>query len=84
MTGLMISLIRTTDKIKLGAVRALMESEGLQTETFDGAAGALWAGLIPVRLMVGDGDADTARRLLREAGFIEGADGDWDLKRPPA
>jgi hypothetical protein len=78
----MIALIRTTDTIKLGAVRALLEGAGLETQTFDDAAGALWAGLIPVRLMVGEGEADTARRLLREAGFIEGADGDWDLKRP--
>ena len=48
----MIALIRTTDKIKLGAVRALLEGEGLETQTFDDAAGALWAGIIPVRLMV--------------------------------
>ena len=80
----MIALIRTTDTIKLGAVRSLLEGEGVATQTFDDAAGALWAGLIPVRLMVGEGDADTARRILREAGFVEGKDGDWDLKPPPA
>ncbi len=79
----MIALIRSTDTIKLSAVRALLEGEGIEVLSFDDAAGALWAGLIPVRLMVEEGDADKARRILREAGFVEGKDGDWDLKPPP-
>ena len=78
----MIAVLRTTDPIKLSSVRALLDDAGVETLTFDAAAGGLWPQLIPVRLMVSDADADNARRLLREAGFAEAKDGDWDLKSP--
>jgi hypothetical protein len=32
-----------------------------------------------MRLMVADEDASAARRVLRQAGFVEAKDGDWDL-----
>jgi len=76
----LIALLRTTDPIKLGAVRALLEDAGLETEVFDGAAGALWRGIIPVRLMIAEAAVHEARRLLRLAGFVEARDGDWDLR----
>jgi hypothetical protein len=76
----MIALLTTIDPVKLSAVRALLAGEGIESETFDTAAGALWRAVIPVRLMVAEADADNARRVLRQAGFTEAADGDWDLK----
>lgn len=78
----MIALLRTTDPIKLSSVRALLDDAGVETQTFDAAAGGLWPSVIPVRLMVSDTDVDRARRLLREAGFAEAKDGDWDLTSP--
>ena len=76
----MIALLTTIDPVKLSAVRALLTGEGISSEVFDAAAGALWRAVIPMRLVVGEADADDARRVLRQAGFIEAADGDWDLK----
>ncbi len=77
-----IALISTTDMIKLYAVRAVLEQAGVDCETFDVAAGALWQAIIPLRLMVSDEDALRAKRILREAGFVEASDGDWDLRDP--
>ncbi len=76
----MIALLKTFDPVKLDAARALIEGAGVETVTFDAAAGGLWPPAIPQRLMVADADLDAARRLLREAGFVEAADGDWDLR----
>ena len=76
----MIPLMTTTDAIKLSAVRALLAGEEVACEVFDGQAGALWRAIIPLRLMIDDGDLDRARRILRLAGFTEAADGDWDLR----
>ena len=76
----MIALMSTIDPVKLGAVRAILADAGVETEVFDTAAGALWRAIIPQRLMVAEADLDDARRLLRQAGFVEAADGDWDLK----
>lgn len=70
----------TTDAIKLSATQALLGGEAVESEVFDGQAGALWRAIIPMRLMVADADLDQAKRILRAAGFIEAADGDWDLR----
>jgi hypothetical protein len=78
-----IALITTTDVIKLSAVRSLLQQAGVECETFDVAAGALWQAIIPLRLMVSEADAAEARRMLREAGFVEASDGDWDLRALP-
>jgi len=75
----MITLVTTLDPIKISAIRAILDSEGVANETFDTAAGDLWRAVIPVRVMVADADRDRARRVLREAGFVEARDGDWDL-----
>ena len=75
----MIALLTTTDTVKLSAVQALLAGEGIDAEVFDAAAGALWRAVIPMRVMVADDDAPRARRALKEAGFSEARDGDWDL-----
>ena len=75
----MITLLATTDPVKLTAVAALLADGGVACETFDTGAGGLYPAIIPRRLMVADEDAAAARRLLREAGFVEAKDGDWDL-----
>lgn len=75
----MIALVATTDAVKLSAIQALLDSGGVETRVFDTAAGGLWRGLIPCRLMIDPEDQVRARALLRQAGFIEAADGDWDL-----
>jgi hypothetical protein len=75
----MIALITSGDEIKLRAAQAILAGEGLASELFDTAAGRLWPSIIPVRLMVADADADAARRILREHGWREAKDGDWDL-----
>jgi hypothetical protein len=51
--GAVIALLTTIDPVKLGAVRAVLAGEGIASELFDTAAGALWRAVIPVRLMVG-------------------------------
>jgi len=79
----MITLMQTTDAVKLSAVAALLRGAGVETAVFDTAAGALWRAIIPLRLMVDDDDLAQARRVLREAGFQEAEDGDWDLREQP-
>jgi len=76
----MITLLQTTDPVKFSAVAALLRGAGVETAVFDDAAGGLWRAIIPLRLMVEDGDHARARRVLWEAGFLEARDGDWDLK----
>ena len=78
----MIALLTTTDAIKLSAAQSLLADEDVSSEVFDGQAGALWRAIIPMRLMIDDADLDRARQLLRLAGFVEAADGDWDLRAP--
>lgn len=75
-----LAVIITTDAIKLSAVQALITGEGVACEVFDAQAGGLWRAIIPQRLMVDNEDLDRAKRVLRAAGFVEAADGDWDLK----
>ncbi len=75
-----IALMTTTDAIKLSAAQALLAGEDVACEVFDGQAGSLWRAIIPLRLMVGDDDALRAKRILRQAGFVEAGDGDWDLR----
>lgn len=76
----MRAILTTLDPIKLGAARAVLEAAGVRAVVFDSAAGALWRAIIPLRLMAPDEEANDARRALRQAGFVEAADGDWDLK----
>jgi hypothetical protein len=75
----MITLLRSTDALKVNAVDALLRGAGVACEVFDTAAGSLWRAIIPIRVMVPDDDHGRARRTLREAGFVEARDGEWDL-----
>ena len=75
----MITLLTTTDAVKLSAARALLSAEAVESAVFDTAAGGLWRAIIPQRLMVRDDDLPRARVILHAAGFREAADGDWDL-----
>jgi len=75
----MIALMTTTDPIKLSAAQAWLADAAVASAVFDTAAGGLWRAIIPMRLMVEDEDAARARWALRQAGFVEAADGDWDL-----
>ncbi len=77
----MMTLLQTTDAVKVTAVAALLRGAGVPFETFDTAAGSLWRAIIPIRVMVDDGDHGRASRTLRDAGFVEARDGDWDLAR---
>ena len=76
----MQTLIRTTDALKVSAIEALLRGAGVDCEVFDRAAGSLWSAIIPIRIMVADADRARAGRLLREAGFVEAGDGEWDLR----
>jgi hypothetical protein len=74
----MEELARTTDQVKLGALRAALAAAGIESQIFDTAAGALWRQVIPFRLMVANDDLARARRVLADAGFRHAADNDWD------
>jgi hypothetical protein len=62
----------------------LLAGESIESSVFDTAAGGLWRAIIPMRLMIDEADLARARWALRAAGFIEAADGDWDLRTPQA
>lgn len=79
----MIAILTTTDAIKLSAVQALLTARAVPHRVFDSATGGLWRAIIPMRLMVDEADAAQARWALRSAGFVEAADGDWDLQAEP-
>lgn len=79
----MIALLTTTDAVKLSAVRAVLTEAGIDSDVFDTAAGALWRAIIPMRVMIDEASLPAAKWALKRAGFIEAADGDWDL-RPPS
>ncbi len=76
----MIAILETTDAIKLTAAQSALAADGVASEVFDRAAAGLWGAAIRLRLMVDDGDAARARRALAGAGFVEAADGEWDLR----
>jgi hypothetical protein len=75
----MMTLLRTTDALKITAVDALLRGAGVACEVFDGAAGSLWTAIIPIRVMIADADHARACRALRDAGFVQAGDGEWDL-----
>jgi hypothetical protein len=81
----LIAILTTIDAVKVTAVQALLAGTKVESQVFDNAAGGLWRAIIPLRLMIDEADAPRARWTLRAAGFVEAADGDWDLaERGPA
>ena len=66
----MISIVKTTNPVRLSFLQALLNDAGIRNEVFDGNISALEAGIgvFPRRLMVDDARAFVAERLLRDAG----------------
>jgi hypothetical protein len=65
----MVELLRTNDFALLSFVRALLQSEGIVYDDFDGFMNILDGniGAIPRRIMVDDEDDARARQLLADA-----------------
>ncbi len=78
----MIAFLTTTDPVKLSAAEALLSAAGVTAVVFDRAAGTLWTSIIPMRLMIDNGDARIAKTVMAAAGWIRAADGDWDFVDP--
>ena len=60
----MIELLRTNDFVLLNYVGALLKGDNIPFDDFDA-----YMNINPRRIMVGDGDAARARRLLTDAGL---------------
>lgn len=63
----MIEVARTSDPVRLAFLQAALAEAGIESAVFDGAAGALWPGAIPRRLMVDERDAWRAGHAIRHA-----------------
>ncbi len=63
----MEEVAKTTDPVKLGYLQSALAAAGIESTAFDTAAGALWPGAIPRRLMVDDRDAWRARAVIQQA-----------------
>lgn len=70
----MIELMRLNDPVRLSYLIAVLRDGGIEPVVLDTHMSVLEGSLvaIPRRLMVGDGDAELARRILREAGELDG------------
>jgi Putative prokaryotic signal transducing protein len=75
-----IALLVTADMVKISAVQAVLAEAGVAFDVFDSATGSMWGSAVPRRLMVDEADLGRARLALTAAGFVEAADGEWDLK----
>ena len=64
----MVELLRTSNRIRLGFLQNLLGEAGIESVIFDTAAGSLWPGAIPQRLMIDQRDLWRANHILREAG----------------
>jgi hypothetical protein len=61
----MIELVKTTDLVRIGYLKMVLEDAGLHPFVFDGASA--YAGVIPARLMAPQDEADLARHLIAQA-----------------
>lgn len=70
----MIELMRLNDPVRLSYLIAVLKDAGIEPVVLDTHMSVLEGSLvaIPRRLMVGDDEAERARRLLREAGELDG------------
>ena len=64
----MVELLRTGNRVRLGYLQNLLTENGIESVVFDTAAGNLWPGAIPHRLMIDDRDLWRAGHVLREVG----------------
>ena len=55
------------DRLQAEIVAAALQAEGLRAEVFGDNAYGVGINLTDARLMVPDGEAETARRVIREA-----------------
>lgn len=67
----MIELIRTNDQVVISFVEALMRDAGITVLVADQNMSIMDGsiGVLPRRILVGDDDAEEARRILRDAGI---------------
>ena len=65
----MIELFRSHDVVLISYVRALLAAEGIEIVGLDENMNNARLVMTPNRIMVDDGDADRARRLLKDAGL---------------
>jgi hypothetical protein len=63
----MVEVAKTSDPVRLGYLQSALRDAGIDSVAFDTAAGALWPGAIPRRLMVEDRDAWRARKVIASA-----------------
>lgn len=70
----MVELMRTNDLVLLGFACALLRDAGLSPIELDGHMSVLDGSISALqrRLMVADGEAERARRVLDEAGLPHG------------
>ncbi|MBM3483684.1 MAG: DUF2007 domain-containing protein [Alphaproteobacteria bacterium] len=70
----MIELLRLNDPVRLSYLIAMLRDGGVEPVVLDTHMSVLEGSLIaiPRRLMVADDDAEQARRILREAGELDG------------
>jgi hypothetical protein len=61
----MIEVARLSDPVLLSYLRAELEAAGVEVFVFD--EGSPWPGAIPVRLLVDEADAATARAIVAQA-----------------
>ena len=68
-TGTMVTVIRTTNAVRLSFLQALLKDAGVPANVFDSNISALEAGIgaFPRRLVVDATWAPVARRVLDEA-----------------
>lgn len=65
----MTELFRSHDMVLISYVRALLAAEGIEIVGLDENMNNARLVMTPNRIMVDDGDADRARRLLKDAGL---------------
>jgi len=62
-----MEVARTTDPVRFAYLQSALNDAGIANMAFDSAAGGLWPGAFPRRLMVDDRDAWRARHVLKDA-----------------
>ena len=67
----MKEILRTNDAVLVSAVEALLDGAGIPHLVFDQNMSVLEGsiGILPRRVLVGDDDSSSARRLLEDAGL---------------
>ena len=68
----MVTLLRTTNLVRLSFVQALLSDSGIEAEVFDSNISALEAGIaaFPRRLMVEKAQLLAAKTILADAGEL--------------